>query len=115
MTRFITSSLPPYDIRHSGEISNSTTGQSVRVEAIIDTNGLGKDLHIELVIHRVENGEEHFVGTQQFKVVKEEGNVLTYELTTETKDPGVFRIGYRLYPYNPNLPHRQDFAYTRWI
>ncbi len=104
-----------FDIRHSGEISNSTTGQSVRVEAIIDTNGLGKDLHIELVIHRVENGEEHFVGTQQFKVVKEEGNVLTYELTTETKDPGVFRIGYRLYPYNPNLPHRQDFAYTRWI
>ncbi len=104
-----------FDIRHSGEISNSTTGQSVRVEAIIDTNGLGKDLHLELVIHRVENGEEHFVGTQQFKVVKEEGNVLTYELTTETKDPGVFRIGYRLYPYNPNLPHRQDFAYTRWI
>ena len=97
-----------FDIRHSGEISNSTTGQSVRVEAIIDTNGLGKDLHLELVIHRVENGEEHFVGTQQFKVVKEEGNVLTYELTTETKDPGVFRIGYRLYPYNPNLPHRQD-------
>ncbi len=104
-----------FDIRHSGEISNSTTGQSVRVEAIIDTNGLGKDLHLELVIHRVENGEEHFVGTQQFKVVKEEGNVLTYELTTETKDPGVFRIGYRLYPYNPNLPHRQDFAFTRWI
>ena len=104
-----------FDIRHSGEISNSTTGQSVRVEAIIDTNGLGKDLHLELVIHRVENGEEHFVGTQQFKVVKEDGNVLTYELTTETKDPGVFRIGYRLYPYNPNLPHRQDFAYTRWI
>ena len=104
-----------FDIRHSGEISNSTTGQSVRVEAIIDTNGLGKDLHLELVIHRVENGEEQFVGTQQFKVVKEEGNVLTYELTTETKDPGVFRIGYRLYPYNPNLPHRQDFAYTRWI
>ncbi len=104
-----------FDIRHSGEISNSTTGQSVRVEAIIDTNGLGKDLHLELVIHRVENVEEPFAGTQQFKVVKEEGNVLTYELTTETKDPGVFRIGYRLYPYNPNLPHRQDFAYTRWI
>ena len=104
-----------FDIRHSGEISNSTTGRNVRIEAIIDTNGLGKDLHLELVIHRVENGEEHFVGTQQFKVVKEEGNVLTYELTTETKDPGVFRIGYRIYPYNPALPHRQDFAFTRWI
>ena len=31
------------------------------------------------------------------------------------RDPGVFRFGYRLYPVNPNLPHRQDFAYVRWI
>ncbi len=104
-----------FDIRHSGEISNSVTGQPVRVEAIIDTNGLGKDLRLELVVHRLENGEEHFVGTKEFKVVKEDGNVLTYELDTTTKDPGVFRYGYRLYPANPELPHRQDFAYTRWI
>ncbi|MDE5555800.1 MAG: hypothetical protein K2J10_11555, partial [Muribaculaceae bacterium] len=68
-----------------------------------------------LVIHRLEAGIEHLVSTKEFKVVKEEGNVLTYELNTETKDPGVYRIGYRLYPYNPNIPHRQDFAYTRWI
>lgn len=104
-----------FDIRHSGEISNSVTGQPVRIEAIIDTNGLGKDLHLELVIHRIEDGVDHFVSTQQFKVSKEEGNVLTYQLDSKTKDPGVFRLGYRLYPYNPNLPHRQDFAYTRWI
>lgn len=28
---------------------------------------------------------------------------------------GVFRYAYRLYPVNSNLPHRQDFAYVRWI
>ena len=104
-----------FDIRHSGEISNSSTGEKIRIEAIIDTNGLGKDLHLERVVHRIEDGIEHFVSTKDFKVVKEEGNVLTYELDTETNDPGVFRVGYRLYPYNPNLPHRQDFAFTRWI
>ncbi len=104
-----------FDIRHSGEISNSVTGQPVSVEAIVDTNGIGRDLHLELVIHRVENGQEHFVETQPFNITKEEGNVITYELNTTTKDPGVFRFGYRLYPYNDNLPHRQDFAYTRWI
>ena len=104
-----------FDIRHSGEISNSSTGEKIRIEAIIDTNGLGKDLHLERVVHRIEDGIEHFVSTKDFKVVNEEGNVLTYELDTETNDPGVFRVGYRLYPYNPNLPHRQDFAFTRWI
>lgn len=104
-----------FDIRHSAELSNSISGQPVQVEAIIDTNGLGRDLHLELVIHRVENGEEKFVGTVPFKVVKEDGNVLTYQLDTKTKNPGVFRYGFRMYPYNSNLPHRQDFAYTRWI
>ena len=85
-----------FDIRHSAEVSNSVTGEKVRIEAIIDTNGLGKDLHLEMVAHRVEDGEDHFVATRDFKVIKEEGNVLTYELETETKDPGVYRIGYRL-------------------
>ena len=48
-------------------------------------------------------------------MVKEEGNVLTYEYKGKTDDPGVFRYAYRLYPVNSNLPHRQDFAYVRWI
>ncbi len=104
-----------FDIRHSGEMANVITGQKVRFEIIVDTNGLGRDLCIELVAHRFENGIDHFAGTEQFKVVKEEGNVLTYELSTTMKDPGVFHYGFRMYPYNPNLPHRQDFAYTRWI
>ena len=53
--------------------------------------------------------------TSEFKVVKEEGNVLTYELSAKLKDPGVFRYGFRIFPKNAELPHRQDFAFTRWI
>ena len=40
---------------------------------------------------------------------------MTFELTTKVRDAGVFRYGFRLYPKNAELPHRQDFAYTRWI
>jgi hypothetical protein len=36
-------------------------------------------------------------------------------LNIKLKDAGVFRYGYRLFPINANLPHRMDFAYTRWI
>ncbi len=103
------------DIRHSGELSNSITGQPFHIEAIVDTNGIGRDLGLEMVIYRQENGGEEFVGTEHFKVTKEEGNVLTYELNSTVKDPGIFRYGFRLYPINKNLPHRQDFAFTRWI
>lgn len=54
-------------------------------------------------------------GKYYLEVVKDEGNVLTYELRSKLKDAGVFRYGIRLYPNYSELPHRQDFAYTRWI
>lgn len=104
-----------FDVKQQGETSNSTTGDSYRVEVIVDTNGIGRDLCVEEVIYQIENGEEHLVERKPFKVVKEEGNVLTYELKTKIKDPGVFRYGFRMYPWNSELPHRQDFAFTRWI
>ncbi len=91
------------------------TGQKYNITAVIDTNGLGKDLGLEYVSYRVEDGVEHLFETKPFKVVKEDGNVLTYQLDEKLREAGVYRYGFRLYPINPNLPHRQDFAYVRWI
>ncbi len=103
-----------FDIETS-DITNSTTGTDYTVRAIVDTNGLGKDLGLELVVYKAMDGEEKLCYTKPFDVIKEEGNVLTYQLNAKLKDAGVFRYGYRLYPVNPALPHRMDFAYTRWI
>ena len=104
-----------FDVRQSGDLTQSSTGESFKIEAIVDTNGLGRDLGLELVVYRQEDGQKHLLRTVDFKVVKEEGNVLTYELSNKLKDAGVFRYGFRLYPKNPALPHRMDFAFTRWI
>ena len=93
----------------------ATTGNEYSVEAKIDTNGLGRDLGLELVIYKNEDGVESYVGSHQFDVVSEENGVLTYSLNETLQDAGVYRYGYRLYPVNSNLPHRQDFAYVRWI
>ena len=103
-----------FDIEAS-DLTNSTTGSDFAARAIIDTNGLGKDLGLELVVYKKEDSEEKFWFTKPFDVIKEEGNVLTYQLNIKLKDAGVFRYGYRLFPINANLPHRMDFAYTRWI
>ena len=103
------------NVLHSGELSNSITGEPVHIEVTVDTNGLGRDLALEMVVYRQKDGCESFVRTEQFNVVKEEGNVLTYELKTKLRDAGVFRYGFRLYPKNAELPHRQDFAFTHWI
>ncbi len=103
------------DVRHSGEIGASLTGEPFRIEITVDTNGIGRDLGLEMVVYRQADGTESLVRTEQFKIVKQDGNVVTFELSTKIKDAGVFRYGFRLYPKNAELPHRQDFAYTLWV
>ena len=103
------------ELRHSGELNNTITGEPFHVEVVVDTNGIGRDLGLEMVVYRQEDGKEQLHRIDQFKVVKQEGNIVTYELTTKVRDAGVFRYGFRLYPKNAELPHRMDFAYTRWI
>ena len=95
--------------------SAGKTGDAAKVIVKIDTNGLGSSIGLEGVLFRVENGEEKFVAAEPFKIVAEEGNIVTYELKTTLREAGVFRYSYRIYPVNKNLPHRQDFAYVRWI
>ena len=68
-----------------------------------------------MVIYRQCDGHESLLRTEEFKVVKQEGDVLSYELSSKLKDAGVFRYGFRFYPKNAELPSRQDFAYTYWI
>ena len=95
--------------------AHEKTGEKFDITAVIDTNGLGKDLGLEYVMYRIEDGVEHLFDTKQFEVVKEEGSKLTYRLEEKIREAGVFRYGIRMYPKNSNLPHRQDFAFVRWI
>ena len=104
-----------FDVITEDSGNNTVTGQPYSVKIIVDTNGLGKDLAVENVIYKSENGEEKLYNKIDFEVVKEEGNVLTYELKSTLTDAGVFRFAYRIYPKNAELPHRQDFAFTRWV
>lgn len=104
------------DIQLSDSLKNATNdGEPIEATIKIDTAGLGKDLGVELVVYREENGEQKFHRTIPFDVVAEDGNVLTYYMKQNTKDSGVFRFGFRVFPWNENLPHRQDFAYIKWL
>ena len=103
------------DVRHSGEMSLGVSGEPYRIEITLDTNGLGADLGVEEVSYQLEDGVDHLHSVKPFKIVKQDGSIVTYELNSKVKDAGVFRYGYRIYPVNPELPHRMDFAFTRWV
>lgn len=93
----------------------SASGSQYDVEAKIDSNGLGSSLGLEYVAFRVEDGQEHLYEVKPFNIVSDDNGILTFKLTDAIHDAGVYRYGFRLYPVNDKLPHRQDFAYVRWI
>ncbi len=104
------------DINISDSLKNaSPEGAPIEVTVKVDTAGLGDSISLELVIYHAIDGEEKFHGTRQFKLVATDGNVNTYHLKDKINDSGIFRYGFRIYPWNCNLPHRQDFAYMKWI
>lgn len=109
-------SVNAVDIQLSDSLSNSTNdGAPIEATIKLDTAGLGKDLGVELVIYREEDGQQKFHRVIPFDVVAEDGNMLTYHMKQNTKDSGVFRFGIRVFPWNEKLPHRQDFAYMKWL
>ena len=94
---------------------NNVTGSIYTATFEIDTNGLGRDLGLEFVAFKKEDGKETLAGVDPFKIVKVDGNIVTYEYTERIAEPGVYRYGYRLFPKHPSLPYRSDFAWVRWL
>ena len=99
----------------SNDTGNLLAGACNETTITLDTNGLSNDIGVEMVMYKLRDGEEKLKGVRDFTVKAVDGDIVTYELKTPMKSAGVFRYGYRIYPKNPALPHRMDFAYTRWI
>ena len=96
-------------------VSTPVNGSKYEATIKLNTAGLGKSLGVELVVYKNEDGQVKFSKTVPLNVVAEEGDVLTYNLSEEMKDAGMFKYAFRVYPNNPDLPHRQDFAFIKWI
>ena len=105
------------DLQVSDALNNSNAVNGMKYEAMVklDTAGLGKDLGVELVVFSTENNENRLKAVYPLKAVAESGDIVTYEIKNEMKDAGAYRYSFRIYPNNKDLPHRQDFAYVKWI
>lgn len=91
------------------------TGQEFDAKVVLDTNGLGKDVGVEMVVHTVHGSKQEFDCAIPMIVASEKCSELTFELHYKIKQAGTFRYAFRAYPYNPELPHRQDFAFVKWL
>lgn len=98
-----------------GLLYNPHVGEEYEMTVVLDNKGLGNCLGVELVIANVEEGNTEPYKTLEMKPVQTDGTKVTYKLRYLLNDSGVFRYSFRMFPQNPDLPHRQDLAYVRWF
>ena len=92
-------------------------GKEASFSLVVDRHELQGMIGVEAIITK-EDPEKHepkIVDKYEFKLVKEEGTKMFFELKATPVDAGSQKIGFRMFPKNPNLPHRMDFAFVRWI
>ena len=92
------------------------TGATKVITYVIDEAGLNDAVGLELVSVQGDPNEEGAIRVvRPFKVVKQEGNLYTFELKFQSNHAGAYKCCVRMFPKNKYLPHRQDFAYVKWL
>lgn len=92
-------------------------GQVYPCGVTIDLKGLScNEVGVELVISDNEDPKtSRILETIELKADACKNNICCYQLDFYPNHPGSFNYGFRIFPKNENLPHRQDFKYVRWI
>ena len=91
-------------------------GQKYNIRIVIDEAGLEDAIGLELVtLSTDKDGVDHIYSVEPFKVTGHQGNEYTFELQHMLNNAGSFKVGYRMFPKNDLLPHRQDFCFVRWL
>lgn len=101
------------DLQKSGPI----LGKELKFNIVIDRKELRGMLGVELVVakEKKETKELSLLKTHSFKLMKEEGSKLYFDLEIIPSISGFVKLGLRVFPVNKDLPHRMDFAYLKWI
>lgn len=93
----------------------SCAGETYDISVTIDRKGLPDCLGVELVVSQVIDGQQQPYVVTEMNQVKTDGDLVTYALSYDVNVGGIFKYAFRLFPKNPDLPHRQDFSYVRWF
>ena len=100
-----------------GITNKMIVGHEYPVKVTVDLKGLSCDeIGVELVV--AENGTNNptkIVDLIKFDIDNCEGSVCCFSHLVKPNHPGAFNYGFRLFPKNENLPHRQDFKFIKWI
>ena len=92
------------------------SGKEYTITVVVDEKGLNDAVGLELVTtYTTPEGKQHVYSVEPFSVIKKEGDLYTFQAKHSLSNAGNFKVAYRMFPKNQDLPHRQDFCYVRWF
>ena len=95
---------------------NVEAGKKYNIQIVVDEAGLDDAIGVELVTLTTDkDGQDHVYHVDPFRLVERVGNKYTFAASHSIDNAGSFKVCYRIYPKNENLPHRQDFCYVKWF
>lgn len=95
---------------------NVEAGKKYNIKIVLDEAGLDDAVGVELVTLTTDkDGQDHVYHVDPFRMVEHIGNKYTFAASHSLDNAGLFKVCYRMYPKNENLPHRQDFCYVKWF
>ena len=92
-------------------------GEEIIIDVVLDRKEMKGMLGVELVGSQYNQEKNQLELNEVFDLdlVKTEGSKLYFKTTLAIRQTGNHKVALRVYPKNPDLPHRMDFAYVRWI
>lgn len=100
------------------DASQFVVGKPFKFEICIDTKEINENcIGIDFVCtERDANNQDKIRDVvKEFKMVKQEGSKLYFELEDRITKAGSFKYAFRMFPKHEDLPHRMDFCYVRWF
>ena len=92
------------------------SGKEYTITVVVDEKGLNDAVGLELVTtYTTPEGKQHVYSVEPFSVIKKEGDLYTFQAKHSLSNAGSFKVAYRMFSKNQDLPHRQDFCYVRWF
>ncbi len=92
------------------------TGKEYDLTYVINEHGLNDAVGLEfVVVERNKQGEEQISTIIPMEMVGSEGNNYTFKAKLDPMVAGIYKAAVRMYPKHVAMPHRQDFAYVKWL
>ncbi len=92
-------------------------GDMRKVDIVLDWKGIPNALGIDIVCmpdDTTPDSQRKLLITPM-ALSKTEGSRMHFCGKVTATETGRFKIGFRIYPFNKELPHKMDFAYVKWI